>query len=128
MGTFTQIEEIDAWRLARELCREVQLICKETDLAKDFKLKDQIRRSSSSIMDNIAEGFGRGGNREFIHFLEISLGSCKETQSQLYRVRDSDYIDQPRFERVYRLSKRTSGAITGLIYYLQGSTFRGPRF
>jgi four helix bundle protein len=128
MATFNKIEDIEAWQLARQLCQEIQAICEQTPLGKDFKLRDQINAAAGSVMDNIAEGFGRGGNKEFIHFLEVGNASCLETQSQLYRVSDKRYIDQQRFDRLYRLSKRTGGAILGLIRYLQQSNLRGPRF
>ncbi|RYZ46443.1 MAG: four helix bundle protein [Sphingobacteriales bacterium] len=128
MATFNRKEDIEAWQLARQLCQEVQAVCVRTELRKDVNLRDQISASSGSVMDNIAEGFGRGGNREFFQFLEIAHASCLETQSQLYRVLDKCYIDEAWFERVYRLSKRTSGAIVGLIRYLQLCEIRGPRF
>jgi four helix bundle protein len=128
MPTFKRIEDIEAWQLARQLCKEIQNVCNKTHLGKDFRLRDQVNASAGSIMDNIAEGFGRGGNKEFIHFLEIAHASCLETQSQLYRIIDKQYIDDPWFESLYRLSKRTGGAILGLIRYLKQSNLRGPRF
>ncbi|TCJ18801.1 four helix bundle protein [Flaviaesturariibacter flavus] len=128
MPTFKRIEDIEAWQLARSLFREILQICEETGLAKDFKLRDQIKASSGSVMDNIAEGFGRGGNKEFVQFLEVSHASCTETQSQLYRVLDNRFIDQERFDHIYNIAKRTDGAVLGLIRYLQSSDFRGPRF
>ena len=72
MASFTKFEEIGAWQKARLLCNSIHQIIVNTDLIKDYKLKDQINGSSGSIMDNIAEGFGRGGNAEFIQFLGIS--------------------------------------------------------
>jgi four helix bundle protein len=128
MATFKRIEDIEAWQLARELCREIQRMIADTPLGKDFKLRDQISAASGSIMDNIAEGFGRGGNKEFIHFLEISHASCMETLSQLYRVSDKGFISESTFEKLYRLAKRTGAATLGLIRYLTQSAIRGPRF
>jgi four helix bundle protein len=128
MATFRNLEEITAWQLARQLCKEVDVICRETALGKNYKLRDQIQGASESIMHNIAEGFGRGGNREFIQFLEIAHASSLETKSQLYRIFDLNYIDQSWFDKVHLLTKRTKGAIFELVKYLRQSNRRGPKF
>ncbi|RYE00960.1 MAG: four helix bundle protein [Sphingobacteriales bacterium] len=128
MATFNRFEEIFAWQIARELCREIHRITRETPLAKDFKLRDQINDSAESIPSNIAEGFGRGGNKEFVQFLEFAHGSCAETQSHLYYVLDRGYINQEEFDNAYRMAAKTSRAIYKLIEYLQKSEIRGPRF
>lgn len=96
MATFKTFEEIIAWQKARVLCAEINSISTTTALEKDYKLKDQINSSSGSTMDNIAEGFGRGGNAEFIQFLEITHASACECQSQLYRVLDRKYISEEK--------------------------------
>jgi four helix bundle protein len=90
----TRFEDLEIWQDARELCKSIKRITTETPLCRDFKLRDQIRAASGSVMDNIAEGFERGGNKEFIQFLSISKGSCGETRSQGYRAFDYNYIDQ----------------------------------
>jgi four helix bundle protein len=76
MSTVTKFEDLEVWKLARELCKVIGGFTGKADFYRDFSLKDQIKRSSGSTMDNVAEGFGRGGNREFIHFLTISNGSA----------------------------------------------------
>jgi four helix bundle protein len=91
MSTFTCIEEIDAWREARQLAIALRQLSTTGSFARDFPLRDQINRASGSIMDNIAEGFEREGNKEFIHFLSYSRGSCGEVRSQLYRAFDREY-------------------------------------
>lgn len=100
MATLTKFEDIKAWQKARFFCQEIFLIIEQTKLAKDFKLKEQINGSSGSVMDNIAEGFGRGGNLEFIQFLEISHASACESQSQLYRMLDRKYITEEKFKNL----------------------------
>ena len=92
MATINRFEDIEAWQHAERLEREIFKLTLEGEFAKDFSLKDQIRRSTGSVMDNIAEGFERSGNREFIQFLSISKGSCGEVQSQLYRALDQSYL------------------------------------
>ena len=94
MSKIEKFEDIEAWRLARELCNKIVHIVKSTELEKDYSLRDQISRSSGSVMDNIAEGFERGGNKEFIRFHSIAKGSCGETRSQLYRCYDKKNIDE----------------------------------
>lgn len=88
MATIKQFEDLEIWQEARRLAKEVQVISIETDLKSDFKFKEQIKSSSGSVMDNIAEGFERDGNLEFRQFLSFAKGSAGETRSQLYRVFD----------------------------------------
>jgi four helix bundle protein len=128
MATFKRFEDIIAWQLARQLCREITRLTRETGLARDFRLRDQICASSNSIMNNIAEGFGRSGNAEFAHFLHIAHASCSETHSQAYTLLDRGYITQDEFYILNRLSERTSKAIYKLIVYLQQDSRRGVRY
>jgi four helix bundle protein len=128
MPTFTCFQEITAWQKARVLCSKIYSLANTTDLAKDYKLKDQINGSSGSIMDNIAEGFGRGGNKEFIQFLEVSHGSACECQSQLCRILDRRYIDKDKFNELYSVCTEINNLIISLITYLQTSDFKGIKF
>src|SRR6188508_350373 len=105
MATFKSFEDIQAWQKARELCKIIGNILDAGRFKKNFSLLDQIERSSGSIMDNIAEGFERSGNREFLQFLYISKGSCGEFRSQLYRALDRNYINQSEFNELYSLAK-----------------------
>ena len=86
--TIKRFADLEVWKNARELCKKIKTISDSTALGKDFSLKDQILRSSGSCMDNIAEGFERDGNKEFINFLYISKGSIGETRSQVHRTFD----------------------------------------
>lgn len=99
MATVQRFEDLQIWQLARELCNNIFTLITETTLEKDYKLKEQINGSSGSIMDNIAEGFERDGNKEFHNFLSIAKASCGETRSQLYRVLDRNHISVQKFEQ-----------------------------
>jgi four helix bundle protein len=103
--------------------------CSDTGrFAKDFGLKDQIRRASVSIMADIAEGFGRGGNKEFIHFLSTARGSASEVQSLLYVALDAGYLAQDQFEKLYAQTAETSNTICGFIRYLCNFSLKGSKY
>jgi four helix bundle protein len=92
MATIERYEDIQGWQRARELTKFIYAITKQEALARDFSLKDQIRRAAVSVMSNIAEGFERGGRAEFIQFLSIAKSSAAEVQSQLYVALDQEYV------------------------------------
>ena len=123
-----EFEDLEIWQVARELCKFVFSITLSDAFKKDFKFRDQIRASSGSIMDNIAEGFERGGNKEFIQFLFIAKGSCGETRSQSYRAFDFQYLSNEEYallsEKTTNLSKRISSFIT----YLKNSDLKGTKY
>lgn len=128
MATIQSFEEIKAWQKARELNKEVYKISNTGDFYKDYGLKDQIRRSSISILSNIAEGFERNGTKEFLQFLFIAKASAGECRAQLYVAFDLDYISKNDFDKLLQLVTETSKMISGLISYLQSSDFRGSKF
>lgn len=124
----TRFEKLEIWNEARELYK---LVFQKTSLppfSSDFKFRDQIRASSGSISDNIAEGFDRGGNKEFVQFLSISKGSCAEVRSQAYRAFDSNYISKGELEDFLSRTDSISKKTTSLIKYLKGSTLKGPKY
>ena len=128
MATFKKFEEIDAWKIARELNQLVFSFTERSPMCKNYKLRDQILSSAGSAMDNIAEGFGRANNKEFCTFLGISNGSAREVQSQLYRSRDFFYIDNDEFEKAYSLAEEVTSKNGKLIAYMNKSEIRGVRY
>ena len=127
MATIRRFEEIDAWKVARELSLKIGTIIDDGSFKKSYRLIAQIESSSGSIMDNIAEGFERGTRAEFIQFLGYSKGSCGEFRSQLYRASDRKYLTQEQFDELYSLAVRTSAMLQKLIEYLQKTEVKGVR-
>jgi four helix bundle protein len=121
-------EELPVWQKARELVQYVYDLTKKEPFCRDFSLVDQIRRASTSVMYNIAEGFERGSNTEFIQFLYISKGSSGETRTQFYVAVDQKYITPEEFRKGLSLCKDVSGQLSGLIDYLKGSRLKGEKF
>jgi four helix bundle protein len=128
MATIKRFEDIEAWKSARELRRTVYRLTRDKRFAADFALVGQIRRAAISSGSNIAEGFERGGNREFIQFLSNSKGSAGEIKEQLYCALDEDYITQDQFDLTYRLADGTSRLIGGFMTYLRKSEIKGHKF
>ena len=118
MAAFKTFEEINAWQNARVLVKDVYAMTRRGDFSKDFGLKDQIQRAAVSICSNIAEGFERRGNKEFINFLWIAKGSAAEVCSQLYNARDLGYITDERFKTMYDSTKQVGGMLFNLITVL----------
>ncbi len=128
MATFKSFEDIEVWQLARTFAKTVYFITKEGTFSKDFELKNQINKSCGSIMDNIAEGFERGGNKEFIMFLSIGKGSAGEARSQLYRAFDRNHISEVEIEKLNSEVELISKKISGLMHYLNASKMKGIKF
>lgn len=118
MASVTKFEDLKVWQKARIFCKEIFTVISETELKIDYKLKEQINSSSGSIMDNIAEGYGRGANTEFIRFLEISHASACESQSQLYRICDRKYIIEQRSKQLYDTVEEIKKMLIGLVNYI----------
>ena len=128
MATVKSFEELEVWKRARVFAQKIYDLTCEGTFAKDYSLKDQINRSAGSIMDNIAEGFDRGGNREFVNFLSYSKGSVGETRSQLYRAFDRMHINETTFNELKQESLELGKMIGGFMTYLQHSDLKGSKF
>ena len=128
MGKIARFEEIESWKRARVMTREVNRLTASGGFGRDFGLRDQLRRASVSILSNIAEGFERGGNKEFIQFLSNAKGSAGELRAQLYVALDAGLIDQRSFETLYSAAEETSRLIGGLMRYLRQSDCPGEKF
>lgn len=128
MATIKKFEDLEIWQLARQLENKIFEVTKSGGLAKDFKLKDQMNGSSGSIMDNIAEGFGRASRLEFVQFLSISNASGNELQSQLYRCMDRQYLSKDKFEELYLLADLVCKKINAFMSYLNKSSVKGQKF
>lgn len=128
MATFRKFEEIEAWKKARQLTQRIYAISDSGRFAKDFGLRDQIRRASVSIMSNIAEGYDRSGTGEFIQFLSTAKGSAAEVRCQLYVSLDQAYIAESIFLELSDLASETANMIGGLINYLRVSGLKGTKY
>jgi four helix bundle protein len=128
MSKIQKFEDILAWQKARELTKGICAHAKAGPFAEDYGLKDQIQRASVSIMGNVAEGFDRGGDNEFIQFLSISKGSCGEVESHLYVALDQQYIVPEQFNRLYSGADEVGRLLAGFMAYLKQSDLRGKKF
>ncbi|MBP1590290.1 MAG: four helix bundle protein [Kiritimatiellae bacterium] len=124
MATFKTFEEINAWQNARGLVKDVYKVTRSGDFGKDYGLKDQIQRAAVSICSNIAEGFERRGNKEFINFLWIAKGSAAEVCSQLHNAKDIGYITDEQFQSIYDSAKKIGGMLFNLITILSSDERR----
>ena len=128
MATIKSFEDIEVWKKARQLSNDIYKLTLEGSFAKDFSLRDQINRSSGSVMDNIAEGFERGSKNEFVQFLSYSKGSAAETKSQLYRAFDRNHITEMGFHQLIEDTQEISKMISGFMSYLNTSEIKGTKF
>lgn len=128
MANVQRFEDLEAWKIARAVTREIYQVSKNELFYRDYGLRHQICRALVSIMSNIAEGFERDGDKEFINFLSIAKGSSGEVRSQLYVALDQNYISESEFNFLYGKTTENSRVIAGLIKYLQQSDLKGKKF
>jgi len=128
MATLKSFEDIQAWQQARALSKVIFDLANNGAFSKDYSLKDQINRSSGSIMDNIAEGFERDGNKEFMLFLSYAKGSAGEVRSQLYRALDRGYISTEEHCKISDQILTISKMLSSLITYLKQTELKGRKY
>ena len=121
-------EDLEIWKDARLLTKAIYRLTQDVKFAKDYALRDQIRRAAVSVMSNITEGFERGGNQEFIQFLYVVKASCGEVRSHLYVALDQSYIAQKDCDDASKSFRRLSIMISNLIDYLKRSGMKGSKY
>lgn len=126
--TFKQFEDLPIWQAARQQHSLIVEFSLKEGLSKDYKLKDQVRAAAGSVMDNIAEGFGRGGNKEFVNFLTIATGSHAEARSQVYQLFDRGYISDLEPDSFVAKSKQLEEQLSAFIQFLLRSDLKGSKF
>ncbi len=128
MSTIERFEDLEAWKRARNFAKLIQTVSDNGNFGRDFGLKDQIRRATYSIVSNIAEGFERDGDKEFIQYLFVAKGSCGEVRAQLYLAVDFDYITEDEFLQLRTKALELNRIISGLIKYLKQSNLTGKKY
>ena len=128
MATIEKFEDIISWKEARTLNKVIGDLIDGGRFKNSYRLINQIGGAAGSIMENIAEGFERGGNKEFIQFLYIAKASCGELRSQLYRALDRNYIDQKEFDQISTHAKKISSLIQKFITYLENTDTKGVKY
>jgi four helix bundle protein len=127
MATIARFEDIKAWQASRVLNKKIYAMTRKGEFSKDLSLVDQIRRASTSVMSNIAEGYERDSNKQFIVFLKYSKGSVGEIRSQLYTALDQEYISEKVFEELKKECEAISGMLKNFIAYLKENVKKKPK-
>ena len=128
MASIQKFEDLVLWQKSKDFTIKIYKLTELEKFAKDYGLKEQIRRASVSIPSNIAEGFDRKGNKEFIQFLQISLGSLAEVKTQLIIAFELDYINNENLEMLNQEIIEIQKLLKGLITYLKNSQLKGSKF
>ena len=128
MAHHSSFESLDVYKQATIFCDAIWNIITNTTLRNDYKLREQINGSSGSVMDNIAEGFGRGGNKEFIMFLGFSRGSCSESKAQLLRCFRRNHIDEKTYQELNSQADNLIDQLSKFMNFLKNSERKGPKF
>lgn len=128
MSTVNKFEDLEVWQMARKYASSIYQLTLQEKFSKEYKFKDQIKDSSGSVMDNVAEGFGRESRLEFINFLSIAKGSLYESQSQLYRALDYNLISKEILDLHYHEAEIIAAKIAAFMIYLNKSVIKGKKF
>lgn len=121
-------EDLIVFQKARELCKDVYAITNIAPFKDDYRFVQQIRAAAGSIMDNIAEGFERDGNKEFINFLYIAKGSCGEVKSQILRAKDVGFIEAEKANSLYQDCVEIGKLLFSLISFIRNSELTGKKY
>ena len=127
MEKINRFEDLEVWNYARKVANLIYDITSIGKFSQDYGLRDQIRRAAVSVFSNIAEGFERDNNKEFIQYLTIAKGSCGEVRAQLTFAVDRQYITIKEFEIIKEKLLETSRQLSGFIKYLRTSDLRGRK-
>ena len=128
MAAVRDFEELAIFQKARELSKKIYQVTQRDNFKYDTRFVQQIRAAAGSIMDNIAEGFERGGNKEFLNFLYIAKGSCGEVRSQLIRANDVGYLTPEEYNELYTECRKLSAGIMNFIKEIKGSDITGAKY
>lgn len=128
MGKIERFEDLEVWQLSKLLANQIYDATALGKFSQDYVLRDQVRRAAVSIFSNIAEGFERNGNKEFIQFLYIAKASCGEVRAQMAFAKDRDYISHTEFENLHENLISLSNQLSGFIRYLRKSEIKGTKF
>jgi len=128
MATVQRFEELEVWQEARELVKRVYIVAAKFPKHETFGLANQIQRAAVSVMANIAEGFERGSNTEFMQFLFVARASCGEVRSHLYVALDLNYVPQSEIDDLRERCERLSRRLKSFIEYLKSSGIKGHKF
>ena len=121
MAGITRFEEIESWKMARQLTNMVYELGNQAGFNRDFGLRDQIRRASVSVMSNIAEGFESRTDIQFINYLGMAKASAGEVRAQLYVALDQKYITDEQFKEVFSLAQTSARQIAKFMFYLESN-------
>lgn len=128
MASVERFEDLRIWQMARELCKEIYLHTERKPWKTDSRFVQQIRAAAGSVMDNIAEGFERDGNKEYIQFLYIAKGSCGEVRSQIIRASDVGFLSSEDYIKLYNDCFNLSKGISSFIRILKTSSVSGIKY
>ena len=128
MEKVRRFEDLEVFQRARILSKEIYRITKVEPFKNDFRFVQQIRASSGSVMDNIAEGFERNGNKEYINILYIAKGSCGELRSQLLRAFDAEFIGKEGFDKLYNEAEEIGRLLFRLIQSIRQKGNQGSKY
>jgi len=127
MAVIKSFEDLEIWKISKDFTVELYKITHNKNFNKDFSLRDQLRRASISIISNIAEGFERNGNKEFIQFLSIAKGSAGEIRAQIVIAFELKYITDKEFEKLHKDISQVSKQLSGFINYIKQSELKGTK-